>query len=383
MMASEIGLKQLLNVSDPGTASVDAHLCRHRIRGKRVWLMDTPGFDGSGSEVLLQVEEYLASRCDAGTRASGVLYTHDISASRATYTNALNVPMLQELCGPDYMNKMILVTTKWDIVDPKLGMSREGELVNGAQPWGSNTAQHWGTQQSALKIIDKLIDGLPKPFDAEHVLAMLEETQRQGQMLRSDVSAQTRGLGKEIAEAEAAMQRLVQEMTGTMRKQNEAWQQQLERVQGATSQVLSFCWAMVGAIVCLLAMVLVRGNLNITSSSTGNTQTNHFTSAPLASSWSGMGAWFVSTVTSMGVGMLMNSVLGPIGAAFGTGVFGGAIRRFLLPASGDGAAASAASTASTAASADNAAAASIFGEGSQILRYFTKVAVDYVVADNV
>ena len=70
--------------------------------------------------------------------------------------------MFEELCGKNTLQKVVLTTTMWDDVDQETGETREGKLISTYwQPMvqrNSTTNRFRGTRESALTIIDPLID---------------------------------------------------------------------------------------------------------------------------------------------------------------------------------------------------------------------------------
>ncbi|WYZ36262.1 hypothetical protein EsH8_XII_000012 [Colletotrichum jinshuiense] len=72
-----------------------------------------------------------------------------------------SVTLFRQLCGPDNLNRVVLVTTMWDkLDDDKVGVSREKELVENNEFWGcmvergSQVERHYDTVESARKLID-------------------------------------------------------------------------------------------------------------------------------------------------------------------------------------------------------------------------------------
>jgi hypothetical protein len=72
------------------------------------------------------------------------------------------VDMFGELCGKKDFQNVILTTTKWDEVDQETGEQRERELKADMLERGSTTNRFMGTRESALTVIDPLIDAAIK-----------------------------------------------------------------------------------------------------------------------------------------------------------------------------------------------------------------------------
>lgn len=98
---------------------------------RRVILVDTPGFDDTfidDSEILRRIAVWLASSYDDNMKLAGILYLHDITQARMFGTSRKNLDMFRRLCGSHAEKNVILVTTKWSIVDEEKGEMRQQEL---------------------------------------------------------------------------------------------------------------------------------------------------------------------------------------------------------------------------------------------------------------
>ena len=79
-----------------------------------------------------------------------------------------NLRMLEQLCGRNAFQNVILTTTMWDEVDEKTGEDRERELQTNY--WrsmlerNSTTGRFLRTRESAFKLIDPLIEAANKKF---------------------------------------------------------------------------------------------------------------------------------------------------------------------------------------------------------------------------
>ena len=77
-----------------------------------------------------------------------------------------NLRMFQELCGKNAFHNVILTTTMWDDVEEETGQLREEELKS--RYWrsmldrNSTTNRFLGTRESALRLIEPLIDAANK-----------------------------------------------------------------------------------------------------------------------------------------------------------------------------------------------------------------------------
>jgi hypothetical protein len=69
----------------------------------------------------------------------------------------LTQELFVELCGSYNLKNVILVSTKWDTIDPNVGARREQQLAG--EYWadllgcGAQMARHYNTTKSALAIL--------------------------------------------------------------------------------------------------------------------------------------------------------------------------------------------------------------------------------------
>jgi len=134
-----------------------------------VVFVDTPGFDDthkSDADILKMVADWLKSTYEKEILLSGLLYFHRISDNRMAGTPLKNLRMFEELCGKNAFHNVILTTTMWDEVDEQIGRLREEELKS--RYWrsmldrNSTTSRFLGTRDSALRLIEPLIDAANK-----------------------------------------------------------------------------------------------------------------------------------------------------------------------------------------------------------------------------
>lgn len=160
-----------------------------------VVFVDTPGFDDTQRtdvEILEMIADWLnktyviSSLQEIGSLTktpsyerkiilAGILYFHRISDNRMAGTPLKNLRMFRELCGKNALQNIILTTTMWDEVDPKVGEGREGELRS--KYWkamidqGSATARFHSTQESAWDIVDHFV----RDANARHAVLLQKE----------------------------------------------------------------------------------------------------------------------------------------------------------------------------------------------------------------
>ncbi|KAL8755203.1 MAG: hypothetical protein Q9199_003811 [Rusavskia elegans] len=154
----------------PGTSDVRSYGFLHP-SGRRVFLLDTPGFDDtnrSDTDVLKTISGDLANMYRKNVKLSGIIYLHRITDVRFSGSTAKNLSVFKKLCGDNFYPNIILATTMWENLGDSglsstVGDRREKELAETKNWWGlmiergSRTFRHSDDKGSALKSIDYLI----------------------------------------------------------------------------------------------------------------------------------------------------------------------------------------------------------------------------------
>lgn len=194
----------------------------------RVHLIDTPGFDDStrkDTEVLRDIAGWMGVTYDKGIRLSGIIYLHNISHTRMAGSAMRNLFMFQKLMGKDCFPSIILATTFWGNVDPRIGEDHEKELIGTDMFWGemykkgSQVVRHTGDRNSAWAILNILIQRkhpivtqIQKEMNVEH--RDLDETSA-GEQLNADIIK----LQKKHKEEMANLQRDMEEAIADQNKE--------------------------------------------------------------------------------------------------------------------------------------------------------------------
>lgn len=93
---------------------------------------------------------------------SGLVYCHRISNTQMAATSVRHLRTFEELCGKDALQNVILATTMWDEVDEATGNMEEERMKtvywNKMLERRSTTARFMGTYESALQLLQPLID---------------------------------------------------------------------------------------------------------------------------------------------------------------------------------------------------------------------------------
>lgn len=128
-----------------------------------MYLVDTPGFDDtnlSDTDVLREIATWLTGSYNNKVKLTGILYLHRIIDPRMGGSAKKNLFMFKKLCGPEALKHVVLVTTMWEQVDEKVGLSRERELEETEDFWGymlgkgSRIERHMNTPESARRIVE-------------------------------------------------------------------------------------------------------------------------------------------------------------------------------------------------------------------------------------
>lgn len=145
------------------------------VPGLQVRLIDTPGFNDThmtDRQILELIAKYLESIFEAGVQLNGIVFVHDISKERMEGTAMRNLVMFEKLCGSQGLPNVVMVTSKWDAVDPAVGWPRESELTSqyldprtgqyhdgfwkGMLDLGAGYERFDGTRQGARNIVHKI-----------------------------------------------------------------------------------------------------------------------------------------------------------------------------------------------------------------------------------
>ncbi|KAJ2915646.1 hypothetical protein MD484_g4776, partial [Candolleomyces efflorescens] len=115
--------------------------------GRRLVLVDTPGFDDSNSrgdfETLRRISVWLADVYESKNRrmkVAGFVYLHSIGQPRMTGSALLAYQLFCSMCGPIALGSVVLASTQWDTLvhNPSVGPVREKDLK---EFWSTSLAQ--------------------------------------------------------------------------------------------------------------------------------------------------------------------------------------------------------------------------------------------------
>lgn len=190
------------------TSEVACYDLQHR--GKKITLVDTPGFDDSSlsdRDILLKLLEWLKEGYDENRQLSGIIYLHRIDAPRMQGTALRNFGVFKQLCGEGFYKNVMLGTTCWDLVDADtVGKQREAQLKGKGGFWhalvlkGSEVRRIPRERELARDLVYNLALRCP---------AFLKSQNEMGSMgLRPDQVSATKAVNADLEELRAENERL-------------------------------------------------------------------------------------------------------------------------------------------------------------------------------
>jgi hypothetical protein len=169
--------------------------------GRKVHLIDTPGFNDSKREETEILEEicYWLSTAYGSSGAqdsqrfllSGIIYLHPLTEKRWTGSSQRSIDFLKALCGPENYGCLRLTTTFWDQTAPNEGIQHERQLINASERWcdivrvggRQAVARHDAGFRSAIRIVDSIIQQ-----DVKYALRIQKQMAQPGTtLLETDV----------------------------------------------------------------------------------------------------------------------------------------------------------------------------------------------------
>ncbi|KAL4064017.1 P-loop containing nucleoside triphosphate hydrolase protein [Scleroderma citrinum] len=221
--------------------------------GKRVKLVDTPGFDDSragmtDAKVLIMIANFLTNEYKGkNSRLTGLIYFHRIIDPRVGGTAHRNLRMFRKLCGDDSLKNVVIVTTMWDMVTPEEGERRENELMSSDELFkplldaGAITMRHDRTAKSAATIIEYLLGKSPTIPQIVHEIVnkgkALEDTAA-GTELRSEIHELVKLLKDEMHEMQKRFEEEMQRM-GEERQRMDEERQRMDEERQRTNEAMS------------------------------------------------------------------------------------------------------------------------------------------------
>ncbi|KAG8920096.1 hypothetical protein FRC02_001171 [Tulasnella sp. 418] len=173
LTGSELSIGNSLSSETKDVTPVTYHY-----RGRKVILIDTPGFDDtyiSDTDILRSIASWLEVSYKKQRLLNGILYLHKITENRVTGMSNRNMRLFHKLCGKDAMKNVILCSTMWEIEDRFKARNREKDLLENfwseMNAQGARCVKHYGTQRSAFQIAGMLVKFPPVTLDIQHSMA--------------------------------------------------------------------------------------------------------------------------------------------------------------------------------------------------------------------
>lgn len=200
--------------------------------GRKIYLVDTPGFDDSyrsDTEILREIAFWLSNAHRERIKLTGMIYLHRIMDVRIGGAGIKNIRMFKKLSGGDSLASVVLATTMWGYIsDITIGEQRERQLITESQLWkamidqGSSVFRQDNGRASAMRIIQYLIDrSRPVVLDLQRELIdekkLLGQTEA-GQEITSEIEKQKQHYDKRLKQLE---QELKDALVGKDREMSE------------------------------------------------------------------------------------------------------------------------------------------------------------------
>ncbi|KAH7253013.1 P-loop containing nucleoside triphosphate hydrolase protein [Fusarium solani] len=233
------------------TRNVEVYSFTYR-PGVRVHLVETPGFDDTNRQdaaVLGEISGWLSKTYTEQIYLSGILYFHRISDIRMQGTGKMNMWLLRKLCGRGAVNKVVLTTTMWELVEKSTAEQRLKELEETEEFWGymkkngAGVHRHHNNKESALDVLSRFV---PQELNVEpEVIKLAIQTELAddhktldqtgaGKMLNAEWAQEKESLENELVQVREAIKTATQErdttMTKLLQEQQEEMKQSVERM---------------------------------------------------------------------------------------------------------------------------------------------------------
>jgi len=136
------------------------------MEGRRVTLIDTPGFDDtykSDADILQLIADYLDTTHQKGILLTGLILLQPINGTRVQGSERKRTRLFKKVLGEDAYNRVVIATTMWNEVNDAIGERRQQERIDNQSFWGdmvdngAKVCRHDDNKQSALKIMRELI----------------------------------------------------------------------------------------------------------------------------------------------------------------------------------------------------------------------------------
>ncbi|KAF9781361.1 P-loop containing nucleoside triphosphate hydrolase protein [Thelephora terrestris] len=219
--------------------------------GRRVALIDTPGFDDTNqkdTDVLKSIAVFLGEVHSAGMKLAGVIYVHRISDDRFGGLATKNFRMLKELCGENTLKNVVFMTNMWGRVTSNQGAARERQLKNryfkAAIEKGAQLCRHDDTPESAHAILRTILRNQPVVLQIQRELIDEGKDIAQtgaGVELTREIREVIERFGRDIKELEECMLKAMKEKDEESRREfaeeRRTMQEEMVKLQKESAQM--------------------------------------------------------------------------------------------------------------------------------------------------
>lgn len=207
-----------------------------KINNREIILLDTPGFDDSGTENLDILADIISNLWVFALRKDeikthGVIFLHDISEVRFSGSQRKTLSILKALCGDECMGNVIIGTTKWSPEKPaKFKKEEEREQRFLKEHWGgiykTTRLPEEDGRDAAVQVITDLLAKDPVLFRAQRemlrpphkventtaVKLVIPEAQLERDQLYKEIKEQKERFEEEQAKNDKKINKLEQEL---------------------------------------------------------------------------------------------------------------------------------------------------------------------------
>ncbi|KIM43891.1 hypothetical protein M413DRAFT_370843 [Hebeloma cylindrosporum] len=213
------------------------------LSGRKITIVDTPGFDDSRADVsdtdtLRIITNFLLDEYDKDRKLNSLVYFHRISDPRFSAQSGRNLRMFRGLCGKAAFKNVIALTTFWDQVSVDEGDKREAQLKSNffkdLVAGGAQFIRHDRTIESARQVLRRIFTLAPAITQIQREIRedgnSLEDTAA-GSVLREEVERVIAKYREEVADLKSEIV--------TVTKRGEAVRQQLVEERATLQQELA------------------------------------------------------------------------------------------------------------------------------------------------
>ncbi|KAF8830854.1 P-loop containing nucleoside triphosphate hydrolase protein [Lentinula edodes] len=204
------------------------------VSGRKVVLVDTPGFDDSrdgrtDTEILRKISEFMLNEYDEHRKLNGTIFFHRMSDPRFGGQSRRSLRIFRELCGAATFKNVVVLTTFWDRVNEEEGLAREEELKSNSNFFkdlvegGARFMRHDRENSGAREVLDHIFTLVPMNVQIQ------EEIRVEGKTLEETAagSVHREEIDRMVAKHKKEMEDIKSEIA-TVKKGNDALRKELE-----------------------------------------------------------------------------------------------------------------------------------------------------------